>query len=145
MDPSEQKQSSIRRVFIALSVLIAFILIVAATVGVLWFKDAINPYNDAAFDSQGWLIDEDIRMAMSEDLVDNHLPKGMSDSKVQLLLGQAERILTTPQDGGGNSLQGHHTWTYYIGNDSFGVGDDVFVYVHFDASGQVVGCGIYGY
>ena len=125
--------------------LFSSVLTLPLAVGAIALVDLMNPYNDALFDTRAWLASEDNRMAMSEDLVENKLTSGMSEGKVELLIGPAEQVLTRSEDGGGNRLQGHHTWTYYIGNDSFGKGDDVFVYIHFDASGLVVGSGIYGY
>ena len=111
-----------------------------------WFVvDLLDPFNDATFNAAAWAkLDAQERAAMSRDLIQNHLPTGMSHAAVESLLGPPYRVIRR-SDAGGHRLPGVETYSYYIGSWSMYGFDDAFVYVHLDASGNVLSSEITGY
>lgn len=137
---SEKKKFPFVKILLGTALL--FVLLLA--LGVFLLLDVINPYNDLSFDPVVWKAGQNQQMAMAEDLVRNHISVGMHESEVAQTLGHAGDVHTDYSPGGLN-LPGEYSWSYYIGNDSLGKGDDVFVYVHFDPESRVLGSEIHGY
>ncbi|WP_041366540.1 hypothetical protein [Methylophaga frappieri] len=80
-------------------VFILLALVLAGVIGVVttfYFLTGDSPFNDKEFDQKVWLsMDTDWdpdnpRGKMYEDIVDNHLEKGMSKQQVVDLLGQPD-------------------------------------------------------
>jgi hypothetical protein len=106
-------------------------------------KQYANPFDDLAFTTAAWAAaDDNTRAAMADDLVRNHLAGGLSRSQVRALIGSPDRTL---QSNASTRVLGAETDTYRIGSWSMQGMDDAFVYVHYDANGNVIEAEIYGY
>ena len=122
------------------------LLLAAAAIGTWALYDWSNPFNDARFEPGGWTgaASDEARAPMADDLVDNHLRKGMTRAEVVSLLG-APMVLTGDCDSGGNALPGSETLSYSLGSwCEFGY-DDAYLYVHLDAAGRVMEAEVTGY
>jgi len=121
---------------------LAFLALAAVTWAVV---DWLDPFNDAAFTTEGWAkLDSQDRAPMSRDLIRNHLHPGASRAQIERLLGPPDDVLTG-SDSGGNRMRGTDTYAYCIGFWPVRGFDDTFVYVHLDAQGNVVASEINGY
>lgn len=130
---------------IAIGLVAAFAVVALFAAG--WLAlDWLDPFNDRRFNASTWVQQKsaEARAAMARDLIRNHLPPGTPRSQVKSLLGAPGEILSG-RDAGGNTLPGVETYSYDIGSWSMYSFDDVFVYVHLDGSGKVVGAEINGY
>jgi hypothetical protein len=125
--------------------LIGFAIIAAGLVALLSLKRLADPFGNVAFTPAAWSkADEDGRARMSRDLVNNHLPRGLSQNRVEALIGRTDWIIK-PTDIEGYRSRGAETHVYRIGNWSLQSMDDAFVYIHYDASGNVISAEITGY
>jgi hypothetical protein len=121
----------------------------AATIGLLAlveldrFLDPMGyPYDDMKFTRPAWAAaGVYTRGSMADDLVRNHLPVGLPRSQVESLIGPSESVVTHP----GYGARGAETHSYKIDSWSWGGMGDAFVYVHYDANGNVIEAEIYGY
>ena len=123
------------------------VVFVATGVAAWSAMDWMDPFNDMSFSPAAWAQRSyEDRAPMARDLVRHHLPAGLAQIQVESLLGQPDDVLVGPEDSGANRLPGVETYEYGIGSWSLHQGfDDAFVYVHFDASGHVIGAEINGY
>jgi hypothetical protein len=125
--------------------LIGVAVVAAGLVALLSLKRLADPFDDLAFTPAAWAkADEEGRARMSRDLVNNHLPQGLLQNRVEALIGKTHWIIK-PTDNDGYRTRGAETHVYGIGNWSMQGVDDAFVYVHYDANGNVISAEITGY
>lgn len=83
-------------------VLCVALVIAACLAGLAWFAWFHTPYpfDDEAFDKEAWgqLDSDQDRAHMLDDLIDNHLHKGMSRTSVVELLGDPDRHTPRTQE-----------------------------------------------
>jgi hypothetical protein len=127
---------------IALVSMVVMLVSIAAWLAIDWS----DPFNDETFSVTKWAhrASSESGARMARDLIRNHLPSGLSRSKVTALLSPPDKVLTG-EDAGGHRLPVHETYAYHIGSWSAYGFDDAFVYVHFDSSGTVLSAEITGY
>ena len=122
------------------------ILAFATAAIVVWAAvDAIDVFNDAAFDEQTWKQSRnDERRPMARAVVKLAAQPGMTRDSIEQLLGPPEVL--GREDAGGNRLPGVETLSYYVGNGGLFDGmDDAFVYIHLNDAGEVIDASIDGY
>ena len=108
---------------------------VAALISIYRLAD---PFDDVSFTPAAWAKRNSTERArMSRDLVRNHLPRGLSHSQVEALLGQGDNVIK-PNDLDAWKVLGAEAHEYYI--ESFGEYgiDDACVRVHYDTSGKAI-------
>ena len=110
--------------------------------GLVFFACALlpgcgNPFNNQSFSRKAWLKAQHRQRApMAQDLVRNHIPRGMTGNGIVALLGQPDHIWKKT-DGVGYRVKGNRTYAYWLGSWSMQSYDDAFVYVHFDDAGRM--------
>jgi hypothetical protein len=122
-------------------------LVVLVALAVWVFVDALNPFNDRAFDRRAWSQGPDARIPMAKDVIRRVIQPGMTRDEVTRILGNADELITD-HDAGGNVMPGRETLLYYLGSSSetswLGL-DDTFVYVHLNDNGVVIHTQVSGY
>ena len=106
--------------------LIGIAIIAAGVAALLSLKRLADPFDDVAFAPAAWSkADEDGRARMSRDLVNNHLPRGLSQNRVEALIGRTSWVIK-PTDIDGYRSRGAETHVYRIGNWSWQGMDDAY-------------------
>lgn len=92
-----------------------------------------HPWDDAEFRQETWLASpnyqaraENLRGPMTDDLIQNHLPLGMSKNAVRKLLGKP---LYLPYKKNIDS--------YYVGHWGFMTEDGEFLTIHYNQANQI--------
>jgi hypothetical protein len=123
------------------------VLTAAATYAFL--GDPLDPFDNRRFSPEAWReagarFDRDARARMCRDIIKRVVRPGTPEKQVVALLGPPERIRNR-RGPGGDPLPGRRIYEYSIGSWTLQRMDDAFLYVHIDASDQVVMAEIYGY
>ena len=124
------------------TVLWEFVLVVgvpAFLTGGSWLGfRAVDPFQKQTFNRQAWLTathtPDCVRGAMSTDLLDNHLRKGMTTAEVRQLLGE-------PDWGGGQPKEEATKlicYRYYLGNWSGEPMGGDYLEIDFDDAGRML-------
>lgn len=127
------------------------VFVVCAIVSaVVFVRSWLDPFDDAPFASATWkqVKSKVLRAPMSRDLINNHLPQGMSKAEVLELLGPPIKEIRNPGENvfnGSKKYAKYASMMYGIGSFSEYGYDDAFVYVYLDKSDEVIGAAISGY
>ena len=132
-----------RHLFMATVAMMAIVAFIA-----IWnvFHPFDDPFDKRPFSESDWSsASHEERARMSRDLIRNHLPVGLSEDDVLVLLGPPSGTITHDSIGSASIRPGcTKTLEYYLGCwSNYGM-DSAFVYVHLDHNGRVAQAEIIG-
>lgn len=118
--------------------LLGIAVIAAGLAALLAFGRFVDPFDNVLFTPTAWAKGGKAERAqMSADLVNNHLPNGLSKAQVARLIGAPDWILTPTDPTAGLHVSGVEAHAYDIdGGNIFAA--LAFVCVNYDANGRVI-------
>ncbi|MCA9031905.1 MAG: hypothetical protein KDA66_13915 [Planctomycetaceae bacterium] len=119
---------------------------VVCALALVTFLYSTYPFDDRTFASEDWAAsNSQERGRMVSSLLDDHLPKGMTEQQVTTLLGEDFTVVKQGTREWPNPFREPKCHLYYVGSwGNWGM-DSAFAVIFFDDNGQVTTSRLDGY
>lgn len=120
--------------------------VVFCVLALVTFLYSTYPFDDRAFTPEDWAAgNSQERGRMVSSLLDDHLPKGMTEEQVTTLLGEDFTLVEQGTADWPNPFREPKCHLYYVGFWSDWGMDDAFVVIFFDDNGRLTSRRLDGY